>query len=241
MKPYDKLTIIRNRHRVRELRQFRDLVEAYFEGSEYATDNLPVDWEGARRARSHINQMLPSVMQIVHSARLDAPVTGGGDPGPAVADVKVLRNIFNARYTEGAEQEILDVIDMAIGVYNANRFSALVRTVNPFHYTFTALAYIGRIPGRVIFHRASGTQSPRLRQEDATRLEALVSRLSDMEDLIENRFAEMRERQIQQYGENAEQLVDLAERLDFAERVIAQQQPAGRLRARNENDVATPV
>ena len=147
MKPYDKLTIIRNRHRARDLRQFRELVEAYFEGSEYAADNLPVDWEGARNARSHINRMLPRVMQIVHAARLDATATGSDQPGPAVADVKVLRNIFNARYAEGAEQEILDVIDMAIGVYDASRFNALVRTVNPLHYTVTLLVYVAKIPG----------------------------------------------------------------------------------------------
>jgi hypothetical protein len=62
-----------------------------------------------------------------------------------------------------------------------------------------------------------------------------------MEDLIDTSFAEMRDRQMQQYGENAEQLVDLAERLDFAERVIAQQRPIGRMKPRNENDVATPA
>jgi hypothetical protein len=80
-----------------------------------------------------------------------------------------------------------------------------------------------------------------LREEDITRLETVVSRLSDVEELIETRFAEMRDRQMHQYGENAEQLVDLAERLDFAERVIAQQRPVGRLEPRNENDVATPA
>jgi hypothetical protein len=37
------------------------------------------------------------------------------------------------------------------------------------------------------------------------------------------------------------QIEDLAERLDFAERVMAQQQPIKRLNAPNENDVATPV
>jgi len=62
-----------------------------------------------------------------------------------------------------------------------------------------------------------------------------------MEELIEMRFAEMRDRQIQQFGDNAEQLVDLAERLDFAERVIAQQRPIDRLKPPNGNQVVTPV
>jgi hypothetical protein len=123
----------------------------------------------------------------------------------AGTDVSVLRSIFNTRYADGAEQEILDVIDMALGVYDASRFNALVRTVNPFHYTITALVYIAKITGRVfstLFLRPGRSRAPRLREEDVTRLEAVVSRLSDVEELIETRFAEMRDRQVQQYGEN---------------------------------------
>ena len=69
----------------------------------------------------------------------------------------------------------------------------------------------------------------------------MVSRLADMEELFEMRFAEMRDRQLQHFGDNSEQLVDLAERLDFAERVIAQQRPMNRLKPPNGNEVVTPV
>ena len=51
MKPYHKLTIVRNRHRVRDLRIFRKLVEAYFQRSEYDTDGILVDWEETQAAR----------------------------------------------------------------------------------------------------------------------------------------------------------------------------------------------
>jgi hypothetical protein len=51
MRPYDKITIIRNRHRARDLRIFRDLVQTYFERSEHLTDDMLADWEGARAAR----------------------------------------------------------------------------------------------------------------------------------------------------------------------------------------------
>lgn len=244
MKPYDKLTIIRNRHRARDLRAFRELVETYFERSEVAMDDLPVDWEGARKARAQINQMLPRIVQIVHSAGLDAALSKSRSAGPSVADVRVLRNIFNARPSEGQDQDILDVIDMATGVYDATRFEALVRTVNPFHYTMTALAFIGRLPVRAfsaVFSRPRQDAVSNISQGDVTRLEAIVSRLADVEELIEMRFAEMREQQTLQYGENSEQLVDLAERLDFAERVIAQQKPQNRLKPPNGNQVATPV
>lgn len=244
MIPYEKLTIVRNRHRVRDLRLFRELVEAYFEGAEFASDNLPVDWEGARKARSKINQMLPRVMQIAHAARLDAPLATNTGPCPPVADVEILRNIFDARYADGGEQEILDVIDMAIGVYDASRSNAFVRTVNPFHYAFAALAFVATIPRRAFANLFLGTGSsraPRLRKDEVKRLEAVVSRLADVEDLIETRFAELGDRQEQQFANNAEQLADLAERLDFAERALAQQRPIHRLEPPNENNAATPV
>ncbi len=244
MKPYDKLTIVRNRHRARDLRIFRELVETYFERAEYVADDLPVDWEGARAARSQINRMLPRVIQVVHAAGLDAPTANTTDPGPAVADVEVLRNIFAVRYADGADQEILDVIDMALGVYEASRFNALARTVNPFHYAMTALAFVASVPRRAftalgLLPRRS--RAPRLRAEDVTRLEAVASRFADAEKLIERRFADMRDRQAQQFADNAGQLAELAERLDFAERVLAQQRPINALKSPDENVVVTPV
>jgi hypothetical protein len=244
MIPSDRLTILRNRHRARDLRRFRDMVETYFERAEYVTDDLPVDWEGARAARSQINQMLPRVVQIVHAAGLDARTASTTGPGPMVADVEILRNIFSARFADGADQEILDVIDMALGVYEASRFNAMVRTVNPLHYTVSLLGFVARLPLRGL--RAIGlwpqrSRAPRIRPEDVARLEAVASRFADAEKLIETRFAEMRERQAQQFAESAGQLAALAERLDFAERIMAQQRPVNRLEAPDEKDVVTPV
>jgi hypothetical protein len=244
MKPYDKLTIVRNRHRVRDLRRFRERLESYFEQVEYVTDDLPVDWEGARAARSQINQMLPRVSQIVHAAKLGAPTDDTTDPGPSVANVEVLRNIFRTRYADGAEQEILDVIDMALGVYEASRFIALARTVNPFHYAGTMLAFVASVPRRVLTAlglRLRRPRVPRIRPEDVTRLEAVASSFADAEKLIEMRFAEMRDRQVQEFAENNHQLAELAERIDFAERVLAQQRPINSLQSPDNNDVATPV
>lgn len=244
MKPYDKLTIVRNRHRARDLRRFRELVETYFERAESDTDGLLVDWEGAQAARSQINQMLPRVIQIVHATGLHAPTANITDPGPTVADVKVLHNIFGARDADGTEQEILDVIDMALGVYEASRFAALARTVNPFHYALTALAFVASLPRRGLTALGLWPQrrrTPRIGPEDVTRLEAVASRLGDAEELIERRFAEMRNQQAQQFAENTRQLEELAERVDFAERVLAQQRPVNVLESPEKNVVITPM
>ncbi len=244
MKPYDKLTIVRNRHRARDLRRFRELVESYFEQAEYVADDLPADWDAARSARAQINQMLPRVLQVVHAARLHVPNPNITDPGPTVANVKVLNNIFSARYADGAEQEILDVIDMALGVYEASRFNALARTVNPFYYALTLLGFVAGIPRRSLIAFGlwpQGRRAPRVGAEDVTRLEAVASRLAGAEELIEKRFADMRDRQAQRFAENTRQLEELAERVDFAERVLAQQRPINSLKSPDKNDVATPA
>ena len=241
MKPYDNITILRNRHRARDLRMFRELVQTYFERSERLTDDMLADWEGARAARSEINQMLPRVIQIVRAARLDVVAEY---PGAGGADVEILRNIFSPRYSDGAEQEILDLIDMALGIYEASRFNALARAVNPFHYTFAALGWLAAIPRRSLI--ALGVlplrpRAPRIEEETLVRLEAVASRLANADKLLDSRFAELRDRQAQLNAKNAGQIEDLAERLDFAERVMAQGQPIKRLNAQSENDVVTPV
>ncbi|MCZ6915395.1 MAG: hypothetical protein O7I93_01350 [Gemmatimonadetes bacterium] len=244
MKPYDKLTIARNRHRARDLRIFRELVETYFERVQYDEDDLLADWDGARAVRSQINRMLPRVIQIVHAAGLDAPTANTTDPGRTVADVQLLRNIFGARYVDGADQETLDVIDMALGVYEASRFNALARTVNPFHYAVTALGFVASVPRRILTAIGLWPQrrrAPRIKAEDVTRLEAVASRFAKAEEMIERRFAEMRDRQARQLAEHAGQVAELAERLDFAERLLTQQQPLHRIKSPDGSDVVTPV
>lgn len=243
MKAYDRITFLRNRVRARDLRRFRDQVEAYFEQAAYDVDDLPVDWEGARAARSQINRMLPRVMQIVRAAGLGAsPETT--DPGPQVGEPEVLRKIFSTRYADGGFQEVLDFIDMALGVYDANVYGALARTVNPYHYAATLLGFVAGIPRRVL--GAIGLRRrrpPRMASSDVARVEAAAARLADVEELIDQRFAALRERQSQQAAEQSRQLEEIAERLDFTERMLAQRDQPKQLEMPNtdKDEVITPV
>jgi len=241
MTPYDRLTILRNRHRVRDLQVFRSRVRAYCEQFEYDADGLPVDWEGVQAARAEINRMLPRIVQIVQAADFGGPSGVASPHNPAGRAVEILQGIFSARYAHRAYQEVLDVTDMAIGVYEANRFAALLRTVNPFHYLGAALGFVAGLPRRALVAiglvrpRAAGVGSGGL-----ARLEALVSRLAETEHLIETRFADMREWQSRLFAENADRVTDLAERMDFLERVLAQQRPVPRLEP-GGTKASTPV
>jgi len=245
MKPHDQLTIVRNLHRARELRRFRDLVETYFERSERDVNDVPMDWEGAQAARSRINQMLPRVIQIVRAAGLGGSVGTAAttDPGPALGRVEVLQRIFSARCGDGLDQEIIDVLDMALGVYEGGRFTALARTINPLHYAATALAFLARAPRRIL--AALGLwrhpRASRLGAADLARLESVAARLAEAEELIDTRLAVVLDRQALRHADYSRDLAELAERLDFAERMLARQEPLKRLDAPEVSDISTPV
>lgn len=239
MKPSDELTIFRNRHRVRELRVFRDLVETYYERSAYDPEELQVDWEGAQAARAQINRMLPRITQVVEAARI-GPASAVGGPGMAVGKPDALQHIFSDRYQSTGGQEVLDVIDMTIGAYEAGRFGALARTVNPLHYVGAILGYLLGLPRRFFLALGFGRQSrlQRSRAAEIERLQAVAARLSDAEGLIEGRLSQLRDRHARQVAENTTQLAELAERLDFAERMLTQLRA---VEAPKKPDATTPV
>ena len=245
LKPYHQLTIIRNRSRVRELWQFRDMVEAYFARSEHDEHGVPMDWEGAQAARSRINQMLPRIMQIVHAGGLGVaarhPATT--NPSPTVGRVDVLERIFSASYANGLDQEILDVIDMAIGAYDADRFGAMIRTVNPFHYAGAILAFVARAPRRLLaaIGLSGGRRVAALGAADVARLEAAAARLAEVEDVIDARIATALDRVAQRHADDARQIAELTERLDFAERLMAGQSTPPRFPPPKPSGMTTPV
>jgi hypothetical protein len=244
MKPHDQLTIIRNRHRARELRRFREAVETYFERSERDVNDMPMDWEGAQAARSRINQMLARVVQIVRAAGVGGPAGTSAvtDPGPTLGRVEVLQRIFSVRTGDGLDQEILDVIDMALGVYEGGQYLALARTVNPFYYAATFLAFLARLPRRLLASLGLWPQRRRSRVGAADPgLESIAARLAEAEELIDTRLTAVQDRQALRHAEYSRQLAELAERLDFAERVLSLSPPPKRLEAPEENDIITPV
>lgn len=244
MTPHHRLTFLPNRHRARELRVFRQLVVTYFERSQRDPDDVLMDWEGAQEARASINQRLPRVLRMVEAAGLGTggSLSGVTDPGLGLARADVLRGIFRARYAEGLEQEILDALDMAIGVYDGDRLVALIRTVNPFHYVGLALRGLARMPRRVGAVLGFGSRTPRrgLAAGDSP-LGEVEDRLTELEASFEARLASVQDRHAMRQAETARHLAELAERLDFSERVLAQYRGPGRLEAPADSEIITPV
>ena len=242
MIPATQLTIIRNLHRSRELREFRKWVEVYFELSDRDPDDVVFDAEGARTARSHINRMLPRVLGIVRAAGIGSvPVRDTNtDPGQILGRLDVLHRIFTARPGDGLDQQVYDLIDMATGVYDGDRPIALVRSINPLYYAGRILSWFGRGPRRFFSALGFGRRAP-LDDARLARLEEVAARLADTEDLIDQRFAALQDHQAQQRAGQAGQIAELAERIDFVERVIAAPRKQGYLQAPREQDRQTPV
>jgi len=244
LKPHQRLTILRTIHRAHDLRVFRELVATYFERSERDVNDVPMDWEGAQAARSRINQMLPRILQVVQAAGVTGPdgAAANTDPGYALGRAEVLRQIFSARYGDGLEQEIFDLLDMALGVYESGRWIALARTFNPLHYAASCAAWMMRGPRRLLTGLTSGRRASRLRADEIARLEAAAGRVADAEGVLDTRLAALQDRLAQRHAEVARQMGELAERLDFAERVLAREQPPlGRLEAPADPATRTPV
>jgi hypothetical protein len=240
MLPYNRITILRNRARAHDLRTFRARVQRYFEQLEYEAEDPLVDREERQSARADINRLFPRIVQVVRAAELGlaAPPSSGNPAGRAV---EVLHDIFSPRYGPGVYDEILDVIDMALGVYDANLGAAWVRTINPFHYLMTALAFVAGLPRRALV--AVGILRPQMEGTglwDRGRSDTTLSRPDATGQLIESRFAEMREWQSRLFADHANQVMELAERLDFLERVLAQRQPVEQLKPGEKKQV-TPA
>lgn len=237
MHPHDRLTILPNLHRAHALRVFRGLVDEYFERSELDEDGEPLDHEGARAARSQINQMLPRILLIVRAAGL------GSQPGTPLARIELLQRMFRPGRAEAETQEILDILDMASGVYDGDRIFALGRTVSPFHYAGKLLGLVARAPRALLAAAGIGRRSQvaGLGPDDVARVEAAVARLADIETLIEMRFADLQDRQAGRNGEHQRQLAELAERVDFAERLLVRQRSVNQLEGPERPKVVTPV
>ena len=242
MIPATQLTIVRNLYRSRELREFRKWVEVWFERSDRDPDDIIFDAEGARSARSQINRMLPRVLGILRAAGIGGVPSRdtSTDPGQILGRMEVLHRIFNARHGDGLDQQIYDLLDMAIGVYDGDRPVALVRSINPLYYAGRILSWLGRGPRRFFSALGFGRRAP-IDDARLARLEEVAARLAETEDLIDQRFTALQDHQAQQRAGQANQLAELAERLDFVERVIAAPKKQGYLDAPREHDHTTPV
>jgi hypothetical protein len=137
-----------NARRLSALQRFRTDVVTYF--SEDAAGRA--NGRDAQNAREAINRQLDDVRYIVAWAGINPALTYRAPPmvGGYVQNVDVFLNVFRLDHYYMGLNEIRDLIDQAIGVYEGNEKAARHRTFNPFWYIGAALEWFGSLPFRLI-------------------------------------------------------------------------------------------
>lgn len=111
-----------------------------------------IENQQAIETRRQINLLIDKVHFIVMSAGI-LPVMHYTPP-PAVGDlarnIDLIYNIFNLHRFQIEPQYLLDFIDRAIGIYEDDKFNALLRTLNPLFWISLILDYIASLPFKFI-------------------------------------------------------------------------------------------
>ena len=148
MRYYTKILIWENKRRLNKLREFRPLMIRYFNNSQVGFGGGRVEESAAKEARREINLLRGEIHSIILNSGIDPSFSW--TPPAAVGDdeteIDLIEDIFNLDQFDIGPNNLLDLIDRAIGIYDANRKSAFVRTFNPFFYLGLVLDTISDLP-----------------------------------------------------------------------------------------------
>ena len=148
MRYYTKILIWENKRRLNKLREFRPLMIRYFNNSRVGFGGGRVEESAAKEARREINLLRDEIHSIILNSGIDPSFSW--TPPAAVGDdeteIDLIEDIFNLDQFDIGPNNLLDLIDRAIGKYDANRKSAFVRTFNPFFYLGLVLDTISDLP-----------------------------------------------------------------------------------------------
>lgn len=174
MNYYTQIPIWENLRRGSYLQEFRKLVTSYFENTSY--DYLggeEVD-DKALKTRAEINKMSSLAGKFIQAAGISTKITHYPAPavGGYVTNIDVIFNIFNLHNYDILPIHVIDDIDKAIGVYEADKSSAMVRTFNPFFWLGKLLSKISSIPFTLL--KIAGFESEKIRKSLIGKLLSLL-------------------------------------------------------------------
>ncbi len=134
LKHYRNITFGENSTRLKLLREFLELVAAYFENSTLNMMNgIYTENPEARDARSAINLIIKEVYEIIRLAdiKTSASSTSSLAHGRKGQNIDLIMNIFNLGRNEIPPEAAMEYIEEAIDVYKSNRLPSFIRTINP--------------------------------------------------------------------------------------------------------------
>lgn len=153
MRFFNEILIWENKRRVQKLLEFRSDVVEYFSNSKYEWMNRDrVENDKSQAARQKLNRSLEYTHDVLICSgtgtriRYTPPAAIGG----YIQDLDLVENIFNLQNYQISPNNLLDIIDRAIGIYESDQSSAVIRVLNPFFYLEIFLDWISTIPFKLL-------------------------------------------------------------------------------------------
>jgi len=148
MRRYKCIPYWENASRIKTLRCFLSLVNEY-QNSLTKVSFLEVRENAvSQKKRSEINTRLDKAHSIILASGCDSiahyapPAATGGLAG----SIDLIHNMFNLPRMQVSYQQITDLIERSIGIYEADSSKAFARTINPFFWLGLILDFISELP-----------------------------------------------------------------------------------------------
>ena len=124
-----------------------------------------IEEDAAKEARVKINRIMDETHEIILCSGINPLLTWTPPAlvGGYAQKVDLIQNIFNIHRFQISHDYILDFIDRAIGIYQSNHKSSLIRICNPFFYIGLVFEAISELPfiaiGKLGFDRQKAESS----------------------------------------------------------------------------------
>lgn len=154
------ITFIQNITRRNALKEYRSLVEKYFQTidyNEYSRDII--DSDKSKDVRKWLNSKNEAIQTIFRDVGITPNIVYTPPPaiGGYIQRINLIDNLFNLQNYDIEIQALLDFIDQVDGVYQQDFINSILRTFNPFYWLGRLLEFIASIPfyllGSVGFNR----------------------------------------------------------------------------------------
>lgn len=149
MSDYRKLPFWENIKRRKELDDYRQNVDKYFEQVDFDDySRALVDNNSTKKIRAFLNKENGFIQVYLFGAGVSPDVVYTPPPaiGGYVQRINLVENLFNLFRYDIEHQVLIDTIDKAVGVYEKDFLSSIVRTLNPFFWLEKVLELIASIP-----------------------------------------------------------------------------------------------
>jgi hypothetical protein len=173
-----QLTCWENRKRAEFLFRFRELIVTYFSNVQrHSRYGDPVENDVANVARSDINRFSQRALHYIYATGVPTEVTQYPAPavGGYVKTIDVMVNVFNLSASSIPPQKVVDIIEQAIGAYEADYRSSIMRTFNPFFWIGKLLRAISAMPFAILEH--AGLHGKKLEDSFVGRLIKLLTEI----------------------------------------------------------------